>query len=518
MLGHRKLDAKDYISILKRRWWIIAIPAVILPAIAYASTFFIPPKYLSKTLVIIETQKVASEYVKPIVANDLDQRLASMSTRIFSRSSLMPIIDRYNLYSKQHLTPDEKLELISKNISVKPVKSEIPGARGMPGFNITYENSDPNTAMLVCKDVTSLFINENVKSQEDAVEETTGFLTSQLAAAKKNLDDQDAKVAAFQRQYVGALPGEESTNVNMLTSINTQLQAVTEALTRMEQEKSMAEAMLAQQQSANNVVNFPSTPLPAVTTPAAQTPQQLELQSLVAQEAQLTEHYQPDYPDVVQIRRKIADLRKEIARTPVAPTVASSQAAAGQERTPSSAGVQQLQNQLHAMEIGIDQKKRQQAQLQATMGTYQAKISSSPLVEQQYKELTRDYETTLNTYNRLLAETERAKQSTDLQRREEGEGFRIMDAASLPDSPTFPDPIKFTVGGLAAGLMFGLGIVAMLEYKDTAVANERDIWEFTRLPTLAVIAYIPRDLELPQKRSLFARLNPFSRKQPVAQS
>jgi capsular polysaccharide biosynthesis protein len=94
-----------------------------------------------------------------------------------------------------------------------------------------------------------------------------------------------------------------------------------------------------------------------------------------------------------------------------------------------------------------------------------------------------------------------------------------MDQANLPDSPTFPDPVKFTLGGLIVGLAFGLGIVAILEYKDTALASERDIWEFTRLPTLAVIAFIPRDevLEV-KKRSFFARLNPFSRKAQVAQS
>jgi uncharacterized protein involved in exopolysaccharide biosynthesis len=286
----------------------------------------------------------------------------------------------------------------------------------------------------------------------------------------------------------------------------------------MEQDKSYQEAMIAQQSANASVGSSPSTPLPSVAPLAPPSPQQLELQSLLNQESQLSEHYTADYPDVVQIRRKIADLKKEIARNPQSAPVATGSASAP-ERAQTSNGLLQMQSQLHALEIGIDQKKRQQAELQASLRSYQDKISSSPLVEEQYKELTRDYQTAQGFYNSLLAESNRAKMSNDLARREEGEQFVIMDPPNLPDSPTFPDPVKFTVGGLAAGLILGLGIVAMLEYKDTAVATERDIWEFTRLPTLAVIAYIPReDAEPVHKRSLFARLNPFSRKQPVAQS
>ena len=522
MLGHRRLDPADYLSILKRMWWIVVVPVVVCTAIAYGVTYLIPPEYLSKTLVIIESQRVSSDYVKPVVANDLDQRLASMEQQILSRSRLEPIIARYNLYSTQHVSPDEKIELMRKKIEVKAIRSAITHAGGLPGFNITFKNSDPHTAALVCGDITSLFISENIKSHEQADEGTTDFLKSQLDDSKRALDEQDAKLADFQRQYIGKLPGEEGTNVSMLGSINTQLAAVTESLQRMEQDKSYEEANLAQAQAnaSLSAASGPNVPVIAPGAPAGPSPQQAELTTLEAREADLLEHYTADYPDVVQLRRKIADLRTEIARNGSSAGSSSGVQLAAQNRAPDP-GVQQMQSQIRALDIGIDQKKRQQAQLQSSLATYQDRISSSPLVQEQYKELTRDYQTALNFYNSLLAEMNRAKMATNLELRQEGEQFVIMDQPNVPDTPTFPNPVLFTVGGLVAGLAFGLGIVAILEYKDTALTTERDIWEFTKLPTLAVIAYISTEepVEPVKKRSFFARLNPFSRKpQPVPQS
>ncbi len=344
----------------------------------------------------------------------------------------------------------------------------------------------------------------------------TDFLKGQLEDAKHNLDEQDAKLAAFQREYVGKLPGEENTNVNMLTSINTQLQAATQELSRMEQAKSYEEAMLSQQ-VANAQAPLPSTFASGPSVSNASNPQQAELQGLLATEAELTSKYTADYPDVIQIRRKIADLRKDIARAQAPTSLSGSGSAASAGRNADTPAIAQLRAQLRANDIGIDEKRREQSQLQKSIGMYQDRISSSPLVQEQFKELTRDYQTAQTFYNNLQTEMNHAKMSTDLQRRQQGEQFDVVDQANLPDSPTFPNRTLFTLAGLVGGLAIGLLIIGMLEYKDTALRNEQDIWAFTKLPTLAVIAYIAAEGPFqPEKRSLLARLNPFSRKpQPV---
>src|SRR5579871_2328182 len=236
MLGHRALTFEDYGAILKRRWWMVAIPAAILPVIAFASSYLVQPQYLSQTLVLVEQQKVPEDYVRPVVSEDLTGRLASMREQILSRARLMPIIERFNLFGTGKTSMDDRIDLTRKNIDIKPIHSEMARTGGLPGFFISFKASDARTAQLVTGEITSLFVNENLKSRATSVEGTQDFLRGQLDDAKQKLDDQDAKLAAFQQKYVGRLPGEEAPNMNMLTSLNTQLDAVTQAIARMEQE------------------------------------------------------------------------------------------------------------------------------------------------------------------------------------------------------------------------------------------------------------------------------------------
>jgi polysaccharide chain length determinant protein (PEP-CTERM system associated) len=481
MLGHRPLNVEEYLVILKRRGWIIVVPTVLLPILAFSLTFFIAPQYLSQTLILVESQKVPDNYVKPVISSDLDSRLASMKEQILSRSRIQPIIERYNLYGGKSMTMDDRLDLARRSIEIKPITSEIAHSGGLPGFFIAFKADDPHVAQLVCGEITSLFVGENLHSREVSAEGTTEFLKSQLDDAKRNLDEQDAKLAAFQRQYVGRLPGEESPNLNMLSSLNAQLDAATQALARMEQDKSYEEAMLAQQtQNAQPASQSGSTQV----VPRPQE-EQVQLQALLAQEADLTSHYTADYPDVIAVRRKIADLRRQIARTP-AHSSASSPAAPSQYDTPA---VQQLRAQIHAADIGINSKRQEQAQIQTRVRMYQDRIQSSPLVEQQYKELTRDYQTALTFYDELLAKMNQSKMATDLEKRQEGEQFSVMDQPNLPDSPFFPKRSAFVLAGIFGGLALGILIVAFIEYQDTSLRTESDIWAFTKLPTLAVIVY-----------------------------
>src|ERR1700761_3939242 len=249
MLGHRALTLQDYTTILKRRWWIIAIPAIIFPIVGFGITYLVQPEYLSQTLVLVEQQKVPESYVKAVVTEDLSGRLASMKEQITSRSRLQPIIERFNLFANAGLSMDDRIDRTRKNIGITPIQSEIARTNGLPGFFISFKANDPRTAQLVCGEIQSLFVSENLSDRAASAAGTTEFLKSQLADAKAKLDEQDARLAKFQQTYMGKLPGAEASNINMMSSLNTQLDAATQALARMQQDRSYAESILALQQS-----------------------------------------------------------------------------------------------------------------------------------------------------------------------------------------------------------------------------------------------------------------------------
>src|SRR5271170_4994098 len=441
MLGHRALTLQDYTTILKRRWWIIAIPAIIFPIVGFGITYLVQPEYVSQTLVLVEQQKVPESYVKAVVTEDLSERLATMKEQILSRSRLQPIIERFNLFSNGKMSMDDRIDLTRKNIDIKPIQSDIARTGGLPGFFISFKAGDARTAQLVCGEITSLFVSENLNDRAASAAGTTDFLKGQLADAKAKLDEQDARLAKFQQTYMGKLPGAEASNINMMTTLNTQLDAATQALVRMEQDKTYAESILAMQIQNQGT----QTPERGGVAPQAQ---QIELQELLAQEADLTSRYTDDYPDVVSVRRKIAELRQKMSAAP-APTVAASPST---PKPTDSPGIQQLRLQIRAMEQNIAQKKRDQAAIQAQMHLYQERVASSPAVEEEYKSITRDNQTAQTFYADLLNKIQTAKMATDLERRQQGEQFRVMDEPNLPESPEFPRRQVFVGGGLAAGL------------------------------------------------------------------
>ena len=502
MLGHRVLNVEDYLTILKRRWWIILLPTIVFPIVAFIITFFIPAKYQSQTLVLINQQKVPDDIVKPVISDDLGSRIASIEEQILSRSKIEPIINKYNLYADRHLNMDERVDLTRKDISIVPITSAIARSNGLPGFKIFFTAGDPNTAQQVCAEITSLFTATNLASRTADAQGTTSFLKEQLEDARRTLDEEAAKLSAFQRQYSGMLPEDETNNINILNTLNSRLDAATQAVQGLEASQSFTQAILSQQVQASSVPGNPT-----VQSPGAQ---QKELEDLKTKEAQLIEQYTPEYPEVKAVRRRIAELERQMEKAASAPAPVAAVSAAPRVE---SAGVQELKARLNAINQQLALKRKEQDQLSAQIRAYQGKIQATPQVEEQAKQLTRDHDTAVKFYNDLLAQTQRAKMGTDLENRQQGETFSLLDSSNLPDSPIWPKRNVFTLAGFAFGLTLGLMIVGLLEYKDTALRTERDVWAFTQLPTLAVIAWSGDVAHT--NNGILARLKrPFSRKAP----
>ena len=504
MLGHRELTAEDYFAILKRRARLIVVCSVVFLGVGIGLTYVLPPQYVSQTLILIEEQKVPEKYVVPAVSEDLTSRLASMKEQILSRSRVQPIIERFNLFAGAGRTLDDRIEMTQKAIGIKAIQS----THGMPGFFISFKAQDARTAQQVCGEITSLFVSENLSAREQSAEGTTDFLKQQLEDAKRNLDDQDAKLAEFERKNIGRLPGASlsvggssinmgSASQSMLESLTSQLEASNQNVGRLEQSVTLLQAMV------NQEVQNQKNAEPAVGGVTVDE-RRAELKALINQRNDLLNQYQADYPDVVTVNRKIAELQAAIAHPSADPAVVASQP----KNQKDSPELFQLKTQLRGEQQNLAGAKQEQARIQEQIKVVQGKIEASPAIEEEYKQVTRDHETALQFYNSLLAKMNESSMATALEHRQQGEQFHVMDAPNLPDSPTFPNPYIFAGGGLLAGIMIGVFIAAWLEYRDTTLRNEKDVWAFTKLPTLATISFISG---LPQPAKDKKSLWPFSR-------
>jgi polysaccharide chain length determinant protein (PEP-CTERM system associated) len=468
MIGHRQLKMEDYSAIFRRHRRTLLLLVILGPIVGYAVSKVLPKEYTSQTTILVEQPAVPSSYLTDINTGDLKQRLTTLQEQILSRSRLEGIIDKVGLFPQERAekVPMESLvDRLRKKIAVTPVKPMAESnSTQLPGFIIKVTDRDPALAQKMCNEVASVFLAENQRVKGDQAQGTTTFLTQQLADAKTKLDDQDAKLAAFKSRYSGTLPDEQQANLNVLSGLNTQLDAATQALNRAQQDKTFAESMLAQAVASQSADN-----------PSAQkqlTEMQSELASLLAK-------YTEDHPDVIRLRQSIADLKQKMGSS------ASSTTASGP--VADSPEIQQLRAQVHQYDSVLKDKTAQQRDLQRQIGLYQSRLQLSPNVEEQYKQLTRDSQSALDFYNDLLKKRSETSMVSDMNHQASTGEFRILDAANLPNGPSFPNTLYFALGGLAGGLALGLGIMALREIRDKTLRTEEDIEFFLQLPTLANI-------------------------------
>src|SRR5216684_4262931 len=215
MVKYRELTFEDYAAMLRRRRWLILIPALLGAIAGYALSWHLPKKYTSHTLILVEQPTVPDSYVKPVVSEGLNQRLASMQEQILSRTRLQHLVEQFGLSAKdaKRVPMEELVERLKKSIKVTPL-SPMPGTRSaeLPGFDVDVTLGEARLAQQICTEITSMFMEQNLRLRQQQAEDTTKFLAKQLDEAKGKLDEQDAKLAAFQIRYIGELPEDEHTN------------------------------------------------------------------------------------------------------------------------------------------------------------------------------------------------------------------------------------------------------------------------------------------------------------------
>ena len=474
----QELGPKDVVAILKRRVVLILVLAIVGGGLGFAAARLLPKRYTSKTLVLV--QQPESQPVTPISTDNVNQRLATMQQQILSTARLEPVIHELNLYQKDiNSKPMEELvDRLRQSITITAVAPMTETrAQNLPGFTISVVFSDAATAQRICAMITSMFIQEDIKVSGAINTSTTEFLNQQLDQAKSKLDEEDAKLAAFQRRNVGSLPDDSQTNLNLLNGQTSQLEAATQAVNRAQQDKSFAESILSQQLSAWQA------------TQSGQNPETLDqqLDALQATLVALQSKYTNDHPDVIKAKNDIALLKKKIAESEQArKTVPDKGALPAGEPTQ----ILQLRAQIHQYDQVIKERTAQQEDIKKQIAIYQGRVAASPGVEQEYKLLTRDHQTVLDSYNELLKKRDASAMTTQYDQSKQNDRFHVLDPASLPNEPSFPKLPIFAGGGFATGLGLALGLAFFLEMQDTSLRTEHDVEVALRLPVLAMIPEI----------------------------
>lgn len=488
----------------RRKWWAI-LPAIAITAGVYAWVRTLPNLYRSDTLILVVPQRVPESYVRSTVTTRIEDRLQSIQQQILSRTRLERIIQDFNLYAEARRTAimEDVVERMRGNISVQVVKGDA--------FRVSFTSDEARTAMRVCERVASLFIEENLRDREVLAEGTNQFLEAQLEEARRRLIETERKVEEYKRQFAGELPEQREANMQALHNIEMQLQSLTEAMNRDRDHRLVVERAIADAESPDR---DPIAPPPAPPGPAPQVgpdgvpvgasaAQQLEAAqaTLQAMQTRLT----PQHPDILRMKRVVAELQKKADAEALARPVSPSAPAVNPAERLRKTRIADMKAEIEKTDKQIAARVELEQRLRASLATYQKRIEAAPGRDSELTELTRDYRTLQSTYQSLLGKKEDSKVAANLERRQIGEQFKILDPARLPERPTSPNRPQLQSMGLVAGVGFGLALMALIEYLDKTLKSEADVTAALNLLVLATVPILPEiNARVMRRRKLIA--------------
>jgi succinoglycan biosynthesis transport protein ExoP len=485
-------NLQHYLGVVRRRHLQFLIPLFIGWALVWGASWVLPPRYQSSTLILVEQPTMPKNYVTPNVNDDLQERMQTITQQILSRTRLMNIIEEFNLYASDHSkrTADEKVELMRKDIGIELVRD---ARNQITSFNVTFSSRDPRMAQHVTSELTNLFINENLEVRQQASEDTTKFLESQLETARKILSDQEDKIRQFKGQHVGEMPGQLASNLQILSGLQAQLQTDEDALNTARQQhvylQTLADQYRSLQGLSKNADGTVEGGLPALDR---------ELDKLKGQLADLSSHYTDRHPDVRKLKEQIAKnekmrdqlaagLKTRTAESSVDATVPGGNPSQGLDSAQSTM-LAQVQSQLRANQVEITNREHSITTLKAKVDQYQGRLNQEPIREQQLADLTRGYEQSKSSYDDLLKKKNESRMATSMELLQRGERFRVVDPPSFPQKPEFPNRLKFCGIGFGVGLAFGLVVAGAFEMLDDRLHNADEI---RKLLPAEVIGEIP---------------------------
>lgn len=512
-----RLTPADLFDIALRRKWVILGCVVATLLLSWIICLVLPKSYRSSTLILVENQKIPENYVSAVVGGTVAERLTAIKQQVLSRSVLSQVIDEFNLAPKEKGDAEREsvIERLRKTIQVET--KSAPGSMRIDSFSISYAHSDPLIAQKVTAKLASQFIEGNLKAREQLVEGTTEFLNSELERAKKSLEEQEHAIAAFKKKYMGELPGQIEANLQTLNRLQKDLTDINQAIQTKMDRRVALQKMIHSYEVLGMVesLQMPGEPdqpeQPKATMPSfgaganrvsSKDPLVGRLRELQRTLTSLSAEYKDTYPDIIQIKQEIAQIKAQLAeqdeldgsdtadkhsiREPGKP---KAQARAKAPKAVVDPYIYELKKELEENELGLQGLKEQQRRLTAQIHEYEVRVERAPEREQELIVLQRDYDNTKKHYQALLEKQLNARISENLEKHQKGEKFRILDPAYLPTKPESPDVLKIVLAGLVLGCGVGYGSAFALEYMSGVIRRPEDAESMLGLPVLATIPH-----------------------------
>ncbi len=513
----KPLGLHDYIAIAQRRKWYIIIPFIAAIFVSLGVYKFLPKIYKATTLILVQPQRVPETYVRPTVTASIGERLNTISQEILSRTRLEKIIQEFNLYPdlRKKAPMEEVVERMRKAVEVNVQQRPSSRERETQNtFTISFEGEEPQLVMLVTNKLASLFIEENLKVRELQAESTSAFLTKELNNIEEQLVKKEEEIRKFRQRHMGQLPQQLDANLRILERLQQQLKTTNDGIKAAEDRMIILQSQIEQLKRPEPPPVIAEDQSESPPAPAVITRERIPEDPVVTQWNQLKRdlesaraRYTENHPDVISLKRKIANIEpkaKEILKKQEEMLAAQEQEALSRVQTSTPrrqivrAPVRQVDpmaerlilqytEQYNAAVLEAKRLRDEEKKLKEQIHLYQVRVEETPKREQELLLLTRDYDLLKANYQSLLDKKIQAQMAESLERKQQGEQFKVLDPARLPEKPVKPDRNRIMLIGAFIGLVTGLGLAWFRETMDQSFHTEADVESYLNLPVIAVI-------------------------------
>ena len=532
---------QDYLAIVSRRKvpMIVTMTVVFLIGVVVALVW--PPTYKSSATILIKEQEIPSELVMSTVTSFAAQRIQTISQRVMTRSNLMQIIKKYNLYEDdlKRYTTEEVLEEMRDDIGLNMISADVVDPRtsrpteATIAFSLSFRGESPGSTQKVAGELTSLFLAENLKNRKEKASETYLFLTSESEKLAKMITDSESKMAAFKEKYASSMPDMAAMNMSVLDRTERELVQIESDLSSRKEKLYYLQSQLAQ---TNPLTNMRSATGQSILDPVSR------LKALESEYASLTARYSSEHPDVIKMKREIEGLRDQTGATESTaekakrlttlraelaaltkkyssshPDVLKLQKTIAtfekdiqlaeklpeqkvMELQPENSLYISLQGQVKGVETDIAALKVRKKQLKIKVEDYEKRMAQSPQVEREFLVLSRENNNALLRFQEIKAKQMAAEIGQQLEKESKGESFLLIEPAQFPEKPVKPNRTAIVFLALIFAVASGFGIAILQEALDSSVRGVRGVTKLLTATPLAVIPVIYNAQDYYRKR------------------
>jgi polysaccharide chain length determinant protein (PEP-CTERM system associated) len=470
----------DYLSLVRRRkWWLIG-PLVACLVLAGLAALLLPREYRSHATLAVSSPKVSADLVGPAAPLSRDDRIRAVSQQLLSRSVIEQVVRAEGLGGEAGVEAAVDAMLAPGRIKVEPTQllKQVASERApLDAFLLSYSDAEPGVAQRVTNRLANVFVEATSRTREARAEDTASFIAGQVAASRTRLDEIESRLRTAKESYMGRLPEQTQANLSMAAGMRQQLESTAIALRGEQDRLSMIERQIeGLRQGAGDVLTG-GAPIGAAQT---------RVLTLQRQLAEARAMYTDKHPEIQRLQEDLAHARKEAAAERERP---EEDRMASLQLDPS---YRQLVSDRERTRLRIRELQRAETQMRAQVATYQGRVESAPMVEQQLSSLQREYDLERQQFSALTAKLQAAELAENLERRRAGEQFRVLYAAYLPLQPESPNVPRILLLGLMLGLVLGAGAAFAREYMDRSVHDVRGLQSEFDVPVLGEISTITR--------------------------